>query len=588
MKISTPVYNNFNNQNINPLWRKQTPHFGALFPAGKFPSIPPQLKASSKIIVNSFEECKEFAAITEESNLKPTRKNLISVLKQIKATPAYRFYCGLYTTNKSISNPVNKYPIFKDKTDKKLDFLNEMLQAAKSSKQALTPFDKYFEKIKIKALTAYIQKTSHFSTITELKALIENIQNKKIREKLKQLLNNKETKLLSENPNPKQMTPYQTGKLLSQFTSPDYKPLPEEIAKAQINFGEYSKAFLEKLRTPLSDRQIEELTQIINKNNGKYLDFWKNNPEKAAIYINSFTTNEGQLTKFGDKEWNLIIKNYKNFFEKNFVRDNVKALLCYCGISAYKTINCYLRADNKISYLINNIKKLNKTALKTNLEQLKDDITYNFSIGLTAKEQDETNYLLYNSIKKILKLADEPKSQNSANILNALKSLKLKINKIGDETNITKTIEDLKKFFIKSTEEDTGIFLTRNEDTKLFESFVLKGKNLRELMKKAKENPKARERVLKYFNEKQPAIERPFFISTSIHPYQALESNEIQWHLILDKDVKYCYTTDITQMFQNIYATESELLLAPNQKIKITSASFEEGRWHLNGRVMPE
>ena len=388
------------------------------------------------------------------------------------------------------------------------------------------------------------------------------------------------------------MTQYEIGELLEKYIAHPYEPTSEERDNLVSKFGkDYANQYLARLKTTINYDKINNLMRVINKNDGKYVDFWRNNPDKMAVYINSETVSANQLMNFDDTAWDVVIGQFKTLFERPINKDILDSINLYSGLSGYDQINGMLRFNYQAQRILDSINEKalpvdsEITRLKTEINSLKQ-ITCRLYMGKTLEDKRSNFEVISNKISNL-----DPCLKNGANTEEfkvELTKLKEFINKIFTENGYNKQISDMEAIAVHSTPETQTLKLVRNETSDCFEQFMLGNEKLSELMLKVMENPELKSKILDYFNKSQPALYCPSFISTSIFPYETLAGN-VKWYLRLGKDVKYAYISDLTHLFHHRSSdTEAELLVFPGHKINIKSADYRDSKWRIKGEIVPE
>lgn len=517
-----------------------------------------------------------------------TREDLIKTLKKVTSIKISDDIKGLQVlrNNGEVLNGLK----YKDKLHSRISFLRKVINIAEKIEQGSMPIAEYAEKIKNEAIKETISSANHFSTLKNIEYSIGRIENKEVQAELTNLLKQR-IKTLTSQEN-KKMTQYEIGELLEKYIAHPYEPTSEERGNLVSKFGkDYANQYLTRLKTTINYDKINNLMRVINKNDGKYVDFWRNNPDKMAVYINSETVSANQLMNFDDTAWDVVIGQFKTLFERPINKDILDSINLYSGLSGYDQINGMLRFNYQAQRILDSINEKalpvdsEITRLKTEINSLKQ-ITCRFYMGKTLEDKRSNFEVISNKISNLDSCLKN--GANTEEFKVELTKLKEFINKIFTENGYNKQISDMEAIAVHSTPETQTLKLVRNETSDCFEQFMLGNEKLSELMLKVMENPELKSKILDYFNKSQPALYCPSFISTSIFPYETLAGN-VKWYLRLGKDVKYAYISDLTHLFHHRSSdTEAELLVFPGHKINIKSADYRDSKWRIKGEIVPE
>lgn len=315
------------------------------------------------------------------------------------------------------------------------------------------------------------------------------------------------------------------------------------------------------------------ITRYANLNNGKYLDFWRNNPEKLVMSVNNNAYLPSQLKNFNSETWSTILDSYINVFNNNDKVSIIDAMLKYSTDAFFPRIN-FLPQINKL--FDNLIAKVENKQISYSIFQKEMNNLYNLlkasRIKLCEDYDEDTKFK--NQIKNYAK--NNPFEDDSAKLIaNNLRNLQAIINKLCNYDEIKVLIENLKKASITSTEKGAKIPLMRNDGISFFNSLNTDEINLIDLMSNGYfGNIASKQKVLEFFNNKKPEINRTTFLSTAIKPYQ-FSHTPVIWNLTLGKGVNYLYLSQIVdQLKSHTKSTEAELLVNPCS-LKINSAKYD-------------
>lgn len=334
------------------------------------------------------------------------------------------------------------------------------------------------------------------------------------------------------------------------------------------------QSYLNKFVKFTEEEKFNLITRYANLNNGKYLDFWRNNPEKLLMSVNMNTYLPSQLKNFNSETWSAILDSYTKVFDHKDKAEIIDAMSKYTFDMYSKKVNflpqinelldnLIAKVENKqITYPIfqKEIKKIYRLIEDSRL-QFSDDLDVDLKFKNYIKSYTESNSF---------------SSCSSELIANHLRNdIQRIINEYCEYDKIKMLIENLKKASITSTEKESKIPLWRDDNICFFNSLNSDEINLTDLMTKAYfRNLKSQNEVLNYFNNKKPTINRRAFLSTAIKPYQFAHT-PIKWNLTLRKGVNYLYISQITdQLDCQTAVTEAELLVHPCT-LKINRAKYD-------------
>jgi|GEM_PF-1855587 len=514
-----------------------------------------------------------------------TREDLISSLERVTSIKHY-FNDDILD---NASNSLNGYECF-DIINARNCFLKRVLDIAKDTEQNSLSIPEYVEKIKNEAIVKTIEKTEQYRTIKDIEHSIKNIENHETKAYLTSMLEKRIKSLTTEKKNPSEISRYEMGELLEKYTYKSYKPDAAEIKLLEEKYGRLAGSYTYILGKAVAQFKINSMARLANLNGGKYLDFWKNNPDKMALYVNSDAIADMKLVKFDEAAWDAIIGAYKTFFDKNHGKDSVSSIISYTGTGSYDAINGVLRVDHKIGEVLKLLEQkqnIDKSDIKTikNILSCLPNIARRMIIGEDHIMNSQTICDKVKSIFQLLEDGGKLDNNKSLQIQEELKSFKNYMDKLSADNNVKTKIEGLKKTFVLSTKAEQNLKLGRNDVSNGFESLFIDGESLPKLISEADDKPELQEKILKYFNETKPSLFQPGFLSTSIKPYSTLSGN-VSWDLQLGENVKYFYLDNIGHIF-NERTKEAELLVHPGHQIKITGAKFENLKWKLTGIILP-
>jgi len=512
-----------------------------------------------------------------------TRENLISSLEKIcSVTSKDISYKHSLTLNES-SNILNRTKYYDTLVARK-KFLKTALEIAKTTEQDTLSIFEYLEKIKNKATINIIEEAKHYNTLKNIEHSIDNIEDKQNKEMLSSLLEKRIKYLTTENKKPNEISEFEVGEIFEKFTHKAHKLSDEEITKIKEQYGIFAPNYIQK---PLSTKDIKNITTIINKNNGKYLEFWKKNPEKMLMYVKANEKIGEQLAAYDDAAWDTVIGAYKSFCENPDLK-LMEALSDYGGFGKYDNINASLRFNGEIDEILKSLeRKVNIETINLNLSRMNHFTDKMYVRNGLHGGGEETKDLISKKLNSLIEKVKEGNETDINFIKNELQDLKKQMNSLASEAKFTNTINTITQRPIISNDIEANLKLGRNETSDCFSSLLMDGENLAKLMVDARENPELQDKIIKYFGNQNPSLIQPGFLSTSISPYSSLSGN-IKWDLKLGKNVKYSYVSDLACISGRDSGNgEAEILIHPGHKIKILNAKFENLKWKLTGIILP-
>lgn len=319
--------------------------------------------------------------------------------------------------------------------------------------------------------------------------------------------------------------------------------------------------------------KLSLMTQYANLNDGKYLDFWRNNPEKLSMSVNMNTYLPSQLKNFNSETWNAILNSYIKIFNHKDKAEIMDAMLKYSFDGYSRKINFLPQINDLIDSLIVKLenKQITFSVFQKEMKNLYnliesskisfcDDYDKDLRFRNHIKAYSQNDYFAYSS----------PKS-----LANNLRNCQNFINDTCNYEKIRDLINNLKKVSLSSTEKDFKIPLWRSDRIKFFNSLNSDRNNITSLMEKAQfGDVESKNKVLEYFNVQKPEIKRNAFLSTAIKPYE-FSKTAVKWNLTLEKGVNYLYFSQvIDQLKCSSHTTEAELLVHPCI-LKIKSAKYD-------------
>ena len=500
-----------------------------------------------------------------------TRENIIDALKQLKTLDEENYPNGLYLLyDKIVTSKINI----------RKKFIKDWIKIVKDTPQGDKSIQEYIEMTKNILVEESIKKAKNYLLLEELKKSIDNI--KEI--KTKDYITNIYKERIKELETTKIGLQYRMGKLLknnlykqNKITEDKYKQLVEQ-------FGEkHAQKLKSRILEPLSTDDILEAAPILIKTKDKYKQFWKENPELLAAYINAKLTKASQALSFNETQWNTITNYLKDLTESTVNKEKfINAIIKYNGTGSYDAINGILRLKQTTEDLV---KLLDTETLKNKIPYVKHEIEIFNSIAnkMIFKYTKETQQELTRIKEKIKELIDFTNSNEiSANInksilQNKLKEFRTIVKTASEKAGITETINNLKLHTVTVSELENGLKLTRYTSPNAVHSIWLDGEPLDRLLDQNL-TPELIEKIETAINSNKPVLKQPEFLSTSLPPY-FVELGSIKMNIQMEKGVKYSYVSDISHLFD--YATketESEIIIHPGHTIEIVNAQFKESK----------
>ena len=517
------------------------------------------------------------------------RDDLIKSLQKITANPKSDF--NSYSLISGLSKTGDTSAVgYRDILRRRRNFLTEFLNQLQNTPQNELSMAEYTRLVKINTIKAFIDKAESLALIKDLQQSIKNIDDANLSQELQTLLDKKISALTSDHG--LKITQYMTDLIFEKYKN-GYPLTDVERNTLKEKYGSYAGRIEYALKQNLDDIKLFKIFKIMSQNNGKYFDFWKNNPDKMILYINSKAVSDGQLYKFGDKEWDFVIKNFKTFCERDFDKKTIDALLSYSGLSGYDQINGYLRSNYKIDSLLEKLNNINKFGIQDALS-LKEEIfplkfiVSRFYMGKGFEECGQNSKVMNGIINDILNILESKNAPaEKEKIVDSLKNLKAFINKIAQENGYVKKIELIENYATTSAKEDKSIVLKRIETDMGLDTLRYNGESLATYLSN-RNLDSLPQRVLDYLNETKPVIYQPGFLSTSISPYETLAGN-VKMKLKLGANVKYNYISDIDHILGNTgESTEAEVLINPGHFIKISDIKKAGNKLYLYGEILPQ
>lgn len=514
-----------------------------------------------------------------------TREDFINSLKNLSNLDL--IHTLKYLENEGISHLESvKY---NDLIIQRLTFLYKLRQLAEKTEQGNLKLPEYVKKIYSQTIANNIPYTKDYSMIKDIEHAINKIDDTETKEDLSKLLKTQIKQLTVDKKNPNKLTQYETGELLDKYLYKNHEFTEKELT--EIKKTGFDTKYLSTLKEPMSLQEIHKATEFVNINDGKYIDYWKQNPDKLALYINSKCLNDCQLVSFRPETWDMILNIFKETIKNpQKIKDNINAIIQYSGMGSYDRMNGFLRVNSSINETLktytknSQLNEFEKQKLNAVFENIKYIVAERMVLDEFSKRTN-TEYLK-KELEKIINSLNENCDINE--LRNLIQNFKNTFNDISKKFNIEEEVNNLKNVSYTAGKTESEIKLIRNETSDIFCDTLINGENLENLIRAGRTDKKAKEKVLTYFNETKPAVNQAGFLSTSIAPYNALAGN-IKWNLKLGEKTKYNYLSDIIKIFDKSQdETEAEVLIMPGHKIQVTNAKYENNKLILSGIILPQ
>ena len=337
-------------------------------------------------------------------------------------------------------------------------------------------------------------------------------------------------------------------------------------------------SFYKQFKRYTEKEKIALATQFANINNGKYLDFWRTNPEKLLFIINNTEYLPSQLKNFNPATWDAVISSFIKIFEDRDKTNIINSIIKYARDGYAQQINFLPQINDLVKSIITKLENQKITLKEYQKEILK--------LNSLIKNSKITQYLESEDEKRILRLIEPLPDYISISpklVASNLKTFILEpINKSCNYDEISQIIKYLRKACITSTARDRNVTIWRDDDLCLFDSVDMDGVPLSSILQGARSDNKLRTKALNYFNNTQPIMERASFLSTAIKPHEFMQK-DIKWNLTLATGAKYLYIEPV-KCFSD--GSEAELLIHPC-KLKINHASYNDDRLILDADILP-
>ncbi len=405
---------------------------------------------------------------------------------------------------------------------------------------------------------------------------------------------NKSESLENTISNTKKVSDKEIRSLISGYLDLDYKYKLSDTEKALIE-KKYDSGFaikyIETLSRPVDENSIKFMTKLVNICDGKYVEFWKNNPDKLILINNAGSLQDKIDKNMKESELELIIDSFKILFGDNVENKALEDIISYKQ-TLFDRINGTIIHQNKINQVLNFLDK--KENLDTE-EIKKVRLTMNYLQNILEDQlyvSDLNNETIYNNFNNILTSLNKTKfdKEEIIQLQNSLIAFKEAIFDLNKKKEAHNKINSITELIEKHGKKMKGINLNRVErhlKGSLFSTIEFEGQPLSEVMSKAKNDENLRSRVCNYLNNNQPNLEKDAFTSTSLSVVKAFnEKGDVHWILTPGKNVKGLYIEDAYDILsKRKEGREAEVLIQCGTTIQIKKAEFQNGVWELVGTI---
>lgn len=428
-------------------------------------------------------------------------------------------------------------------------------------KTDIVPDKQYIENLKLK-----IKNAKNYYELKAAESEAETIQQSEIKQEIISQINSIQQQLIQQKKKENCISQYEVAQMMDKFYQKQACASESNVNLIKSRLGEKSaKHFKNLVETPIQEYStILSMTTIANKCNGKYLNFWKENPELLKFYTMSHENSliDEQISSFDEKIWDIIIYNFIKSVDGTMNQESLDSILKYGRNSYYDNINGLLRINNM----------LNKPITQENLTNIKNLIELQYVFGIVPKDMKGCQ-------KKVLDMIDiiNNKISNAENIDNNVKELKSYIKDIDNKLALTSMINNIKKSSYV-LEEDINVI--RTEKPTFLRGIKHQDMDACDIMLNARNNPEIMFKLETFFKDGgQISVIRPEFLSTSIPPY-SIRGDIATLNIKLKKGVEYTYISDLKHCFDGLRDnTEAEILVMPGHKMTITNVAYKPNEY---------
>lgn len=443
-------------------------------------------------------------------------------------------------------------------------------QENRLEKEDFIPDEQFIADLKTK-----IDNSKNYFELKSAEAEANKIQQGEIRTEIFSQINEIREKMIHKKKQEHFLSSYEVSQMMEKCYNKSYNAPESDVNLIKSRLGEEaSEVYKRTVETPIKNYStIVLMRKIANKCNGKYLDFWKKNPDMLKFYAMSqdYSLINQQTHVFDQQIWDILISNFIKSVDGTMDEDMLKSVIKYGKNSYYDHINGLLRIKNA----------LDKPITQENLDYVKKLVNDKSLFSIIHEE-------MHGSHKKVLEMLDiiEKKLSSSENIDNDMQELKNYIDELDNKLGLTKMINNIKKC---SSTLEHDINVTRLERFEFLKGIECDGMNIYDIMIDAYGNPESAAKVEKYFSDGgKIEVVRPAFISTSIPPY-SLSPFYSKFNIQLKQGTEYVYISDLQHCFYSPgkTSTEAEILVMPGHKMTITNAEyvsnlFGRHKWYLD------
>ena len=117
--------------------------------------------------------------------------------------------------------------------------------------------------------------------------------------------------------------------------------------------------YINQIKTLSEDEKILLIKDVANLNNGKYLYFWRKNPDKLLMFVNHTHYLPKQLENFNVATWDAIFKSFISIFNSNSNIDIIDSIYKYARSGYASEVNFvpYEKQSESVKKITGNLKK---------------------------------------------------------------------------------------------------------------------------------------------------------------------------------------------------------------------------------------
>ncbi len=337
--------------------------------------------------------------------------------------------------------------------------------------------------------------------------------------------------------------------------------------------------FYEQYKEFSEDEKLLMIRDFANLNNGKYINYWRRNPEKLSFFVNNTMFLPSQMKNFNSETWDAVIESIIKVFEYDQESEVINSIMRYSTDGNARKINFLKPINDLLSETIANLenRKFSQKDYLNNILKIKELINDSSIFSNIDYLEQKSNFdVLLSPLPEGCYISPKILASNLKNFVLNL------INEICDYETIQKITNNLKKVHIVSSKDEQNILLWRDDSCNFFNIQEFEGELMGRYMKYALTDSTKRVKLLTYFNTQNPEIERKTFLSTALKPFEFMKK-DIKWNLKIGEGVKYLYIEPFKFFGRG---EEAELLVHPC-KLKINNAECCDKKWILNADILP-